>query len=1335
MRSLLGLREPLSSIPNYMKPRAEQRKRRGKKKIEKFFMTANTDNPIATKFSTIQEKSPIPKDDLTSLDIVTSADTISEINEKASLSMVQREDIENTHNSDTDTRSLIHTLETPVQENRTSNNEIITNNDTLAQPEFIQLLQAFEPILPSTMKSIPNHLHDVINTNHCSQEIDIDVLTLTDSSQIAIGNRIDEEKLVSKLTQSPIIECIEKSCDTSQTRNIDPPLAPTILFSSQQENYIISNQSSFVERIQDTLDIPIVCSQKQEHALYYNSPLIITPNVQTSQIQANINISQNRDESNEEQSTLFSSQKRDSSPPQSPLMNTQDSHIPNSQFPENAETDKDNLFSIQKEHSFISSQLPITEQNEKPCYTPSRQTHSFSPIHTPSKLFSSQEQENSHTTQSPLMNTQDSHIPNSQFPENAETDKDNLFSPQKEHSFISSQLPVTEQNEKPCYTPSRQTHSFTPLHTPSKLFSSQEQENSHTTQSPLMNTQDSHIPNSQFPENAETDKDNLFSIQKEHSFISSQLPVTEQSEKPCYTPSRQTHSFTPIHTPSKLFSSQEQENSHTTQSPIIEKSPINPINTPTPISPQQQQQQHNTSRIENSIIIEDSQSLPGNTIPEKTSQTAYLSPPTTETIVLSDDSSENSNCDTARFNKHSILTSYKNTQVSQVNKLNTPLFTSRNRYVHTPLSIERISHNTSCPILGLKDPFMNSFFHSFPKNVSNSQPSCRFVKKQTYSTDSNSSQFFSKAYTQQFLNQTKDYQLFCTTTPGKRYKFPQKANTFNTATPQVYKNIIQPATPIIVKNLTDNGQPNTNLEPNETMLQQPLQIDKQQQQQQFNSESENTLAQHRLENTSNLNSPQRDSTNTFASPILLTSPIEQNLSSHSDISTPGEVVREYNENVEILPSPHYDKIIEPPEINSNTSIVIPTNNHSITEDLSNHILSPKILTSDNKDTEMNSILSSLGTESPNASLAARDCTTVECVASQSHSSILNTMGIEILNEDLSESNVIAPTSTIMSQNNISTQSTHIIDDLLMPSPTHNNSESVDSICKDSEASNTTQKNYNNESNILAKSLTISPNQPIANILTSGNSKISCDYIDTNTSTDTLNAIGKLSPLRNFTPSYKDKFYFSPKTPPSYSQFSQMNDVLSVARGLGDKFSRFDQIDSDTDSMFSLSQNSPKHTKNKPINHLNLTLPQTNDSNHINSFATISSLANGKIHGNERPTSHEVSAISQSTTLTNSYFNELQKGSFSIIDYADMSIEESIDKSLHFSPSISSPPSLNPIKRRSHNFQSKKLKLSHREFINEHHSDSRVLSPTKNNGNQHSKSKSKPRYKRRGLQAN
>ena len=160
VRSLLGLRK-LSSTPNYKKPPVEHKKQRGKKKLEKLFITSNTENPNQNKLDLIQDKSPAPSDDLISLDALSKADTISEI--AKAQSMVQHENIETKHNSDTYTRPLINQLETQVQE---INNEISTS-DTLAQPEFLQLLQAFEPILPAPIEEVPICSHDVINAEPC----------------------------------------------------------------------------------------------------------------------------------------------------------------------------------------------------------------------------------------------------------------------------------------------------------------------------------------------------------------------------------------------------------------------------------------------------------------------------------------------------------------------------------------------------------------------------------------------------------------------------------------------------------------------------------------------------------------------------------------------------------------------------------------------------------------------------------------------------------------------------------------------------------------------------------------------------------------------------------------------------------------------------------------------------------------------------------------------------------------------------------------------------------------------------------------------------------------
>ena len=205
-------------------------------------------------------------------------------------------------------------------------------------------------------------------------------------------------------------------------------------------------------------------------------------------------------------------------------------------------------------------------------------------------------------------------------------------------------------------------------------------------------------------------------------------------------------------------------------------------------------------------------------------------------------------------------------------------------------------------------------------------------------------------------------------------------------------------------------------------------------------------------------------------------------------------------------------------------------------------------------------------------------------------------------------------------------------------------------------------------------------------------------------------LSRFATLQSHTPNRKYENSQPQNTPPPCSQFSQMNEVLSLARDLENRFSKNETIDSDTDSIFSLTQNSPKSISNNFLSPLGLT-PRTR------TFPTPPSVAKELARGME---------------IFNSPLG------VSIFDYADMGVDENIDIIPHFSPSIGSPPTLNPVKRRANTFQSKKPKLEN--YKHSEQQASRILSPKKGNeisnfSNRPFRNRGKSRYKHRPFQAN
>ena len=203
-------------------------------------------------------------------------------------------------------------------------------------------------------------------------------------------------------------------------------------------------------------------------------------------------------------------------------------------------------------------------------------------------------------------------------------------------------------------------------------------------------------------------------------------------------------------------------------------------------------------------------------------------------------------------------------------------------------------------------------------------------------------------------------------------------------------------------------------------------------------------------------------------------------------------------------------------------------------------------------------------------------------------------------------------------------------------------------------------------------------------------------------------LSRFATLQSCTPNHKYENTQPHNTPPPCSQFSQMNEVLSLARDLENRFSKNETIDSDTDSVFSLTQSSPKPNSNNFISYLT---PKTH------TFPTPPSVAKELSQGMER-------------------FNSPL--GVSIFDYADMGIDENTNMIPHFSPSIGSPPTLNPVKRRANTFQSKKPKLESYKLSEQQ--ALRILSPKKGNeisnfSNRPFRNKGKPRYKQRSFQAN
>ena len=197
----------------------------------------------------------------------------------------------------------------------------------------------------------------------------------------------------------------------------------------------------------------------------------------------------------------------------------------------------------------------------------------------------------------------------------------------------------------------------------------------------------------------------------------------------------------------------------------------------------------------------------------------------------------------------------------------------------------------------------------------------------------------------------------------------------------------------------------------------------------------------------------------------------------------------------------------------------------------------------------------------------------------------------------------------------------------------------------------------------------------------------------------------IEPSRN---SISDSFlrkYSLQLSPCPYSQNIQMNEVLSVAKDLSNKISR---IDSDEDSNFSLGYQSPKFMRN-------ITMAKSPIINSLNRLACSPMARSSPENENAK-----ISFTSPRVSTMESYNSEMTIcSSLNIIDYADMSIDESLYKEKHFSPSLTSPIPSNHIKRRSNGFKSKKIKLSVGGIYNKRNKDSktkslRILSPTKSN---------------------
>ncbi|KAI6653601.1 BRCA1-associated RING domain protein 1 [Oopsacas minuta] len=406
-------------------------------------------------------------------------------------------------------------------------------------------------------------------------------------------------------------------------------------------------------------------------------------------------------------------------------------------------------------------------------------------------------------------------------------------------------------------------------------------------------------------------------------------------------------------------------------------------------------------------------------------------------------------------------------------------------------------------------------------------------------------------------------------------------------------------------------------------------------------------------------------------------------------------------------------IVSPSRSHSNLSLVISPMKHPIVEEnLSLPIpLIPDAKLSDNREIEggvndlkmlpTNYITNSQSNQLPTSSILSTVHNGINLNVDKNLQDIL----ISPRKDAISELSAHSNTSAVISQD----KQSNIIDDTVsLPStpPSNDNQQDMHDF----------PIKYTN-SNLIP----ISPEKDAPSLqldhnseqLTTLNSKSSPTRIEIasplpNNSDEVPEFLSQVSPSRIHTPKHTNENIYLQITPLLHSQFSQMNDVLSLARELDNKFSKNYAIDSDTDSVFSLTHNSPKpNSTNSPY----LSLTPKNHTVHTSS-----------------PTGKE---MAQGNDRFNSPLG------ISIFDYADMSIDESINTIQHYSPSISSPPTLNPVKRRSTAFQCKKLKLAN-TFMEQ--KNSRVLSPKKSNvisnfSNKPSKHRGKSRYKHRGLQAN
>ena len=766
-----------------------------------------------------------------------------------------------------------------------------------------------------------------------------------------------------------------------------------------------------------------------------------------------------------------------------------------------------------------------------------------------------------------------------------------------------------------------------------------------------------------------TDKTGLHTVTEAHSPLRTSLIRSHEQLSPVIEPCKDSSNNTsPIPTPPI---------SH--NSPVIDITPHTTQSLTSMVTPEYQQPASNSAEI--SILIEED-SMPENP-PVQTDHIKHPLPADIQTIVIPDDSPK------------------KIPEVKKDSHRPRQLYPKR---IHSNLSSKMNTHNITLPTTDT--PSMGNFFNHFPKSQPGSKPQFMYPSTRNNLARSTKFQEFDTVTTSQFkyFPQTSALNSFTSKSKAFANQIPKDYDTFfNFILNQTQE---QQRQKLDISKCSNDSQ--ISLQENISSLNggsQPFPSP------QSTNKHDTFSSISQTDNTPNVHD------NNLKGTLLSTDNKIDNIVVDSDSLLPGE-----NDEVEILLTPVSIPKFDSPTVTEQETCVVVEDwletcdvvedllaNSVVVEDLLETCVVVEDLQANNvgNGDECEHIEMSHSQPADSVSNMSQTDTpmvtaTEEISLSHSESKIPENGDVSMLNDG-----DITPADHLTNS-----QSNNSIPSLISSSPhTDVNTIDVHSMTTMLVSPNNTELSPHINTSVIIQELPLPSNTGKFDIFDIKDSPTNLSLPSPkHTKITSPTILSRFVTLQSYTPNHKYENTQPYNTPPACSQFSQMNEVLSLARDLENRISKNETIDSDTDSIFSLTQNSPKTNSNNFISYLSL-------SPKIRTFPTPPSVAREMVQGMER-------------------FNSPL--GVSIFDYADMGIDENINVIPHFSPSIGSPPTLNPVKRRANTYQSKKLKLEKYKHIEQQ--ASRILSPKKANeisnfSNRPFRNRGKSRYKHRPFQAN